>query len=157
MSVVETAPAGTPAPAPRPSSAAARRERRWPWWLALGVVLAIALGLRLWGLRQGLPYAYNADENAHFVPGAIGLFGHGYNPHYFVNPPAYTYLLHVVFAVWFGGREGVSSAYATHPTEVFVVARVTAAAVGVIGVWLLYCAGSKLAGRRVGQIGRAHV
>ena len=42
------------------------------------------------------------------MPGAIGLFGHGWNPHYFVNPPAFTYLLHVVFAVWFGGREGVS-------------------------------------------------
>jgi hypothetical protein len=72
------------------------------------VVLAVALGLRLWGVAQGLPYAYNADENAHFVPGAIGLFGHGLNPHYFVNPPAFTYLLHVVFDVWFGGRAGVS-------------------------------------------------
>jgi hypothetical protein len=155
MSVVETAPAGTPAPAPRPSSAAARRERRWPWWLALGVVLAIALGLRLWGLRQGLPYAYNADENAHFVPGAIGLFGHGINPHCFVNPPAYTYLLHVVFQVWFGGRAGVSSTYAVHPTEVFVVARATAAVVGTLAVWLVYLAGAKLADRRVGLLAAA--
>ena len=72
----------------------------WGW----RCVLAVALGLRVWGVKQGLPYAYNADENAHFVPSAIGMFGHGWNPHYFVNPPAYTYLLHVVFAVWFGGR-----------------------------------------------------
>ena len=36
--------------------------------------------LRLWGMRSGLPYAFNADENAHFVPRAIGLFGHGWNP-----------------------------------------------------------------------------
>ena len=70
------------------------RERRWPYWIALAGILAVALVLRLWGVAQGLPYAYNADENAHFVPGAIGLFGHGLNPHYFVNPPAYTYLLH---------------------------------------------------------------
>ena len=91
-------------------------------------MLVVALGLRLWGVKQGLPYAYNADENAHFVPKAIGLFGHGWNPHYFVNPPAYTYLLHVVFAVWFGGRAGVSQRLAINPTEVFVVARVTAAA-----------------------------
>ena len=92
------------------------------WWLHRGEQ-AFWLVLRLWGISHGLPYVYNADENAHFVPGAIGLFGHGYNPHYFVNPPAYTYLLHAVFAAWFGGREGVSSAYATHPTEVFVVGR----------------------------------
>jgi hypothetical protein len=129
--------------------------RRWPWWLGLAAVLAVALGLRLWGIRHGLPYAYNADENAHFVPGAIGLFGHGPNPHYFVNPPAYTYLLHVVFDLRFGGRAGVSSAYATHPTEVFVVARVTAAVVGTLAVWLLYCAGARMADRRVGLLAAA--
>ncbi|MEA2229366.1 MAG: hypothetical protein QOF04_2996, partial [Solirubrobacteraceae bacterium] len=131
MSAVETAPT-SPGPAPPPRSAPDRDGRRWPWWLGLTFVLAAALGLRLWGIGHGLPYAYNADENAHFVPGAIGLFGHGFHPHYFVNPPGYTYLLHAVFAVWFGGREGVSSAYATHPTEVFVVARVTAAVVGTV-------------------------
>ena len=163
MSVVEAAPGGPPgarppgpAPGDEPEPGAARpRERRWPFWLGLLAVLAAAAGLRVWGIAHGLPYAYNADENAHFVPGAIGLFGHGYNPHYFVNPPAYTYLLHAVFAVWFGGREGVSSAYATHPTEVFVVARATAAGVGVLGVWLLYCAGAKLAGRKVGLLAAA--
>ena len=118
-------------------------------------VLAVALGLRVWGVEQGLPFAYNADENAHFVPNAIGLFGHGWNPHYFVNPPAYTYLLHVVFAVWFGGRAGVSNALATNPTEVFVVARLTAAAVGTLAVWLLYLAGAKLFGRAAGLLAAA--
>jgi hypothetical protein len=132
-----------------------RGERRWPWWIGLAVVLAAALGLRLWGVKQGMPYAYNADENAHFVPGAIGLFGHGWNPHYFVNPPAYTYLLHVVFDVWFGGRDGVSKAYATNPTEVFVVARVTAAVVGTLAVWLVYLAGARLFGRAVGLLAAA--
>ena len=60
--------------------------------------LLLALGLRLWGLKQGLPYAYNADENAHFLPRAIGMFGHELDPGYFVNPPAYTYVLHVLLA-----------------------------------------------------------
>src|SRR6266487_5973963 len=117
--------------------------------------LPISLGLRVWGVRQGLPYAYNTDENAHFVPGAIGLFGHGWNPYYFVNPPAYTYLLHVVFAVWFGGRGGVYHAFSTDPTEVFVVARLTAAAVGTVAVWLLYLAGARLFGRATGLLAAA--
>jgi hypothetical protein len=134
---------------------AARGERRWPWWCGLGLVLAAALALRLWGVKQGMPYAYNADENAHFVPGAIGLFGHGWDPHYFVNPPAYTYLLHVVFDVWFGGRKGVYDAYTVNPGEVFVVARLTAAAVGTAAVWLLYLAGAKLFGRAVGLLAAA--
>ena len=59
--------------------------------------------LRLWGLRHGLPFVYNADENAHFVAGAIGMFGHTYNPNYFINPPGFTYLLHAAFQLGFGG------------------------------------------------------
>jgi hypothetical protein len=141
--------------APRPGAAESGTQRRWPWLVGLGVVLAVAFGLRVWGIKQGLPYAYNADENAHFVPNAIGLFGHGWNPHYFVNPPAYTYLLHVVFEIWFGGRAGVSKAMATNPTEVFVVARLTAGAVGTVAVWLLYMAGAKLFGRAVGLLAAA--
>jgi len=134
---------------------AAGDERRWAWWLGLAAVLAGALVLRVWGVKQGMPYAYNADENAHFVPGAIGLFGHGWDPHYFVNPPAYTYLLHVVFDLWFGGRAGVSKAFATHPTEVFVVARLVAAALGTVAVWLVYLAGARLFGRATGLLAAA--
>jgi hypothetical protein len=154
MSVVERPTLIAPA-AGGPAAAPAAPQRRWPWWVGLGLVLALALGLRLWGVKQGLPYAYNADENAHFVPGAIGLFGHGWNPHYFVNPPAFTYLLHVVFGVWFGGRDGVAKAYTTNPTEVFVVARVTAAVVGTLAVWLLYLAGARLFGRATGLLAAA--
>jgi hypothetical protein len=153
MSVAERAPLSPPAPEGSGDEVVA--QRRWPWWIGLGFVLAAALGLRVWGVKQGLPFAYNADENAHFVPNAIGLFGHGWDPHYFVNPPAYTYLLHVVFDVWFGGRAGVSKALATNPTEVFVVARLTAAAVGTLAVWLLYLAGAKLFGRAVGLLAAA--
>ena len=127
----------------------------WPWRVALAVVLAAALGLRAWGVRHGMPYAYNADENAHFVPGAIGLFGHDLNPHYFVNPPAFTYLLHAVFAVWFGGRDGVSDAYAADPEAVFVVARLTAAVLGTIAAGLVYLAGARLFDRRVGLLAAA--
>ncbi|HXS43847.1 MAG TPA: glycosyltransferase family 39 protein [Solirubrobacteraceae bacterium] len=118
-------------------------------------VLGLALGLRLWGLRHGLPYVYNTDENAHFVPNAIGLFGHGWNTHYFVNPPAFTYLLHAVFAVWFGGRDGVDHAYATDPAAVLVVARATSALLGTAAVGLLYLAGARLAGRGVGLLAAA--
>ncbi len=32
---------------------------------------------------------------------------HDLNPHSFLNPPAYSYLPHVVFELWFGGPDGV--------------------------------------------------
>ncbi|MCW3039688.1 MAG: glycosyltransferase family 39 protein [Solirubrobacterales bacterium] len=139
---------------PRPP-APPRFSRPSGWTLAVGGVLLVTFLLRIWGVKHGMPYAFNADENAHFVPKAIGLFGHGYNPHYFVNPPAYTYVLHIVFSVWFGGRDGVYEAYATDPASVFVVARVTAGVAGTLAVWLLYVAGTRLFDRRVGLLAAA--
>ena len=132
-----------------------RRPRVTPFGLALAGILLGGFLLRIWGVRHGLPYAFNADENAHFVPKAIGLFGHGWNPDYFVNPPAYTYVLHLVFAVWFGGRAGVSQAYATDPAAVFTVARVTVAVLGTVGIWMLYVAGARMFDRRVGLLAAA--
>ena len=159
MSAVEIppTPAAVERPAPAPSGWAAAALERAPrrrgdrrWAAALGVLVAGAFVLRVWGASHGLPYAYNADENAHFVPKAIGFFGHSWNPDYFVNPPAFTYLLHLVFAVWYGGRAGVSRTFATDPTSVFLLARVIAALLGAVGVGLLYAAGARLFDRRVG-------
>src|SRR4030088_2509349 len=79
--------------------AAARRRDLVP--IALGTLLVGTFRLRIWGIKQGLPYAYNVDEEAHFVPRAIAFFGHDLNPRYFLNPPAFSYVLHGVFDVWF--------------------------------------------------------
>ena len=122
------------------------------WGAAIGAVLVLALGLRLWGIDHGLPYAYNADENAHFVTRAIGLFGHDWNPHYFSNPPAYTYLAHIALNIVYGGRAGVSDAFASDPTAIWVLTRVLAALSGTVAVWLLYLAGARLVDRRVGLL-----
>ncbi|HEV7806406.1 MAG TPA: glycosyltransferase family 39 protein [Solirubrobacteraceae bacterium] len=126
-------------------------ERLW-WGLAVGGLLAFAFGLRVWGVHHGLPYAYNSDENAHFVTRAIGLFGHGWDPNYYVNPPAYTYLAHMLLGVWYGGREGVSNAFAADPTQIWVLSRVLAAVLGTLAIWLTYLAGARLVDRRVGLL-----
>jgi hypothetical protein len=118
-------------------------------------VLVTTFLLRIWGVKQGLPYSYNVDEATHFVPRAIAFFGHDYNPHYFLNPPAFSYVLHIVFDLWFGGRGGVTRAYASDPTSVFVVARVVAAVLGTAAVWLTYLTGARLFGRAAGLVAAA--
>jgi hypothetical protein len=128
--------------------------RRWAW-LGLAVVLLAGLGLRLWGVAQGLPYAYNTDEADHFVPHAVAMFGHDLNPHYFANPPAFTYVLHYLFAVAYGGTAGVRHAFALHPQEVYTLARIAAAVLGVAALWLLYATGARLFGRAVGLLAAA--
>ncbi|HEY5343915.1 MAG TPA: glycosyltransferase family 39 protein [Solirubrobacteraceae bacterium] len=133
---------------------------RWHYWGPLGVVLVVAFGLRLWGVKQGLPYVYNVDEYGHFVPEAVRMFGHGLNPHYFVNPPALTYLLHVVFGLWFGLERASSHAsiareFALHPERFFLVARVIVALLGTASVWLLYLLGARLFDRAIGLLASA--
>ena len=137
------------------AEAPAGLSRRWAWPL-LGLVLLAALALRLWGVRQGLPYAYNADEADHFVPHAIAMFEHGtLNPHYFANPPGFTYVLHVLFGIAYGGAGGAVRAYRLHPTEVYTLARVTAAVLGTLAVWLLYWLGARLFDRTIGLLAAA--
>ena len=125
------------------------------WFLAAAGILAGALALRLWGIGHGLPYVYNADENAHFVPRAVGMFGHSFNPDYFVNPPAYTYLLHLAFDLRWGSREAVGNALAADRTSVFELARVVSALLGTLSVGLLLWAGRGLLSAAAGLIAGA--
>jgi hypothetical protein len=128
-----------------------RTVHKHSYWIALGALLAGALILRLWGLKHGLPYVYNADENAHFVPRAIGMFDHSYNPGYFINPPAFTYLLHALFWLRWGG-DGVQAAYAADTGDVFAVARAASAVLGTVAVGLLAWAGARFFDRRTGLV-----
>ena len=129
---------------PRPATLA--------WAAAIAGLFLLALALRLWGLRTGLPFVYNADENAHFVPRAIGMFGHSYNPDYFINPPAYTYLVHVALWLRFGGREAVGASYAADPTTVFTIARALSGLLGALAVGFLAWAGARMFDRRTGFV-----
>jgi hypothetical protein len=140
---------------PAETSGGDGRARGWAW-AGLAVVLLVGLGLRLWGVRQGLPYVYNTDEADHFVPHAIEMFRAGtLNPHYFANPPAFTYVLHVLFALAYGGAHGVEHAAALHPTALYTLARVAAGVLGTLALWLLYATGARLFNRAVGLLAAA--
>ncbi len=126
------------------------RKRPSPAALALTGILLVGLLLRLWGIRHGLPFVYNLDEYAHFVVSAVQMFGGGYNPHYFQNPPAFTYLLHVLFAFGYGGvipagaGATVKAMFAGDPTNLYTIARVSSALMGVGAAWIMYFAGKRL-------------
>jgi hypothetical protein len=119
--------------------------------LALAGIVLLALVLRVWGTRVGLPYVYNVDEGAHFVPRAIGMFDHGYDPQYFINPPALTYLFHVLFWLRWGG-DHVRELIATDPTAVFLFARVSVAVLAAVSVALIAWVGTRLFDRRVALV-----
>ncbi|MFL5841025.1 MAG: ArnT family glycosyltransferase [Thermoleophilaceae bacterium] len=147
-----TAPAAAPARARR-----ARLRSLWPaggpGWILLGL-LATALGLRVWSIRYGLPWVYNRDEEMHFVPVAVRMFGGSFNPHYFENPPALTYLLYAVFRLRFHSG-GFRHAFAGDPTAAYETARAVVALIGTASVGLVYWAGARWFDRRVGLISAA--
>ncbi|HYI43972.1 MAG TPA: glycosyltransferase family 39 protein [Actinomycetota bacterium] len=121
----------------------------------LGFIVAVSFALRAIGSRHGLPVIYNPDEYWHYVWVAVGFFENGYDPGYFFNPPAFSYLLHAVFWVTLGGGANVQATHAQHPETIFFIARLTTAVLGCVGVWLMYLAGARLFGRRTGLIAAA--
>jgi hypothetical protein len=131
-----------------------RSRERWTWPAVLIGLFAAAFVLRIIGYKTGLPYVYNADENSHFVPRAIGMFGHSLNPDYFINPPAYTYVVHALFALrWGTDPASVGGAFAANPTDAFALARAASAFLGALAVSLTAIAGARLFGdRRVGLL-----
>ena len=127
-------------------------RRRGPA-LILGLILLVAAGLRLWSLNHGLPYSYNLDERAHFVPHAVAMTGGDLNPGYFINPPALTYLLAAYFSVIHLG--GVEQWFADDPGAVFLAGRLVAVAFGVGAVAATYAAGRAWFDRRAGLVAAA--
>jgi hypothetical protein len=123
---------------------------------ALTGILAVSLALRITSIQHGLPFAYNPDEQLHFVPHAADAADGDWNPRYFDNPSALTYLIALVFKLVFHG-EDVTQRLANDPTAVFTVARVVVASLGTLVVLLVYWAGRRFFDRTVGLIAAALV
>ncbi len=119
---------------------------------ALVALVLLALLVRLAGVRHGLPFVFNIDERAHFVPRAIGMFDGDLNPHDFLNSSGLIYLLLGVFWVGFRGGDRAQREYGMDPTTVFVVGRLVTVAFGTAAVALTYGTAARLAGRTAGLL-----
>jgi len=118
----------------------------------LAAILLAACGLRVWSLGNGLPYAYNLDERAHFVPHAVAMTGGDLNPGYFINPPFLTYILAAWLSVIHLG--GVERWFADDAGAVFLAGRWISVFFGVASVGATYVAGKVWFERRAGLVKR---
>lgn len=124
-----------------PDSASARRREN----IILFVIVAAAFALRVAGNGFGLPDELNVDE-AHFVPRAI-RFGTGdLNPHFFLYPTLYMYMLFAAYAIYFVfGRvtgvfpsaEAFAIQYFDDPTAFYLIGRTMTALMGAATVFLV--------------------
>lgn len=121
-----------------------------PTAVALGVIVGAGLALRLSGIDHGLPFVYHVDEARHFTNRAIAMFGGDFNPDYFDNPSAFTYLVHLVLrfqygGLWpFGDLAGLVSQLDADPTGVYVTARSVATVLCMLAVVALFAVGRRL-------------
>ena len=112
--------------------------------LTLGGILVIALLLRVWSLRHGLPFVYNVDEEQHFTSRAAELRHDDFDPGYFENPPGLTYLLWLAFVIRYAGHS-LTSLGEGNATVLYLTGREIVAVIGTAVVGVTYALGTRLA------------
>ena len=129
-------------------------DRRWA--IAIALLALVALALRLWGIRWGLPFAYNLDERSHFVPRAVGFFrNESLDPAYQLNPSGLIELVAAALFVTHLSVDAVVRAWQTDPGQVWTIARVVSALLSTAAIPLIYIAGKRLVDRMTGLVAAA--
>jgi len=121
--------------------------------LALGLVLALAFGLRFWGLAFGLPYIIQPDEPS-VERRALAMWLHGdLNPHYFIYPSLY-YDMQAAWAWAVGHAAGLFAPdVLRHPDQpqnlpvYYFAGRLLTALLGTLTVLVTYLTGGLLSPR----------
>jgi hypothetical protein len=115
-----------------------------PAYLVLFLLLVVGFVLRVNNNDYGLPYVYNVDEGSHFTARAVGMLGGDWNPHYFQNPSAFTYLAHFALRLHLG--KAAIDSFKLDPTAIYETTRTVAALLCMVGVVAIFWAGRRLWG-----------
>jgi len=99
-----------------------------------GILLLLILGflLRIWGIGFGLPGLYHADE-PNVVNRALAYATGDFNPHYFKIPPLVSYVLFIVYGIYYlvarslgivGGVKEFENFFFSDPSSFYLIGRV---------------------------------
>lgn len=114
--------------------------------IILGLLLTLALGLRLFGIGWGLPYRLHPDASKYVHPAARCSIG-DFNPDYFHNPSGFTYPLWLYSTALNEIAEATGvlqptrhlyDRYQAQPWLTLLWGRCLVAVLGVFSVWLIY-------------------
>ena len=122
----------------------------------------LGLALRLWKIEHGLPKIYYMDE-ARVIYFALNMGGGDLNPHHFLHPNLYYYLMFfcdMIFILWgrlIGEFKTLGDAwglYRSDPTSYYIIARGINAVLGALTVPVTYLIGKAIwQDKRLGFIG----
>lgn len=134
------------------------RQKQITSLLILAGILALALSLRLWGIRFGLPYAYHVDEPT-YVSAALnlgaGIIGRQPNPTGLINILFGEYAGYFIagrIAGVFASATEFERAYRADPTVFLLLSRLTSAILGALTALVAYALGKALHGQRLGWL-----
>lgn len=131
------------------------------WWRSywsVGLIVALALGLRLWSLDFGLPGVFNMDERP-ILDRALTFAKGDPNPRNFLYPTLYLYALFAWEALyfvagwaagWFGSLEAFQNAYFVDASGHILAARALTALVGTATTVAVYWFAARLYGHAAG-------
>jgi len=134
-----------------------------PTTFILLLILLLALSVRLLGINYGLPYVLYPDE-AVIVNHAMAFGTGDLNPHYFIYPSLYMYVLFIVYGMTyiggrllgaFGSTDDFIRLFFTDATIFYLPGRLIAAFGGVASVWMVYKLGRRAYNVQVGLISAA--
>jgi 4-amino-4-deoxy-L-arabinose transferase-like glycosyltransferase len=131
------------------------RYVRWALW----AIVALALGLRLWGIGFGLPYDFTPDE-IHEIMRALKLGAGEYDWDGFGKGGLYLILFveyGFLYVFWrltghVGGANDFALQYLQDPTAFYLLGRVTVALMGAGTCLVIYWIGKRLYGWRTGLV-----
>ncbi len=124
---------------------------------ALPFIILLGLILRLVGIQFGLPHITHADEPI-IVNHALAYGGGDRNPHFFKIPPLISYILFVVYAIYFLAGKLIGlfpdahaylEAFLINPASWYLIGRLfIGVIIGTCSIPILYLLAKKLYGRR---------
>jgi len=129
-------------------------------YLYCAIILFIALALRLAGIGYGLPFQYHPDESS-FVKEALDYGKGNLNPEKFWHPTFFQYLMTLWFTLcfflgilarWWRGLVEFQAHYIVNTHYFWLMARVFAALLGTITVYLTYVLGRRRFGVKTGLL-----
>ncbi len=145
-------------------------RRNWVSWALIGLV-AVGLGLRVWGITFGLPYLYHPDEPLGVDVGINMVRTGNLNPDSFGYGSLFFYLNALAYAIYYVAghfiglfrapadlpqleRLALGVGRAVMPTEMLAGRGVSLLA-GILCIPLVYWLGKRLSGRSVGILAAA--
>lgn len=128
--------------------------------ILLGVVLLVAVTLRLWGIAFGLPRIQHIDEGG-LIHTALYMAGNWGRPNIYVHgtvmPGMVAFFSGASFAVGrvigiFADRQDFLVSFFRDPSLIVLSGRLVNVVFSLATVWFLYLTGAKIFGKRVGLL-----